>query len=99
MSQLNVNDSIQRHIARSLNEEFFDEHPSSFNIERTRLSKNIILFYDTQNPTTFLIRMFYDNFKEAIIYAKLYRYIIRDANLQIEVYRERNLLFLRKMLF
>lgn len=98
MSQLKVNDSIQRHITRLLTEEFFDEHPSSFNIERIRLSKNIILFIDTQIPDTFLIRMNYDNWKEANRYAKLYQYIIRDANLQIDVLRDRELLFLRKLL-
>lgn len=99
MSQLKVNDSIQRHLTRLLTEEFFDEHPASFNIERIRLSKTMIIFIDTQNTGTFLIRIVYDGWKEAKHYAKLYRYIIRDSNLQIDVLRDRNILFLRKLLF
>lgn len=99
MSQLKVNDAIDRHIARLLTEEFFDEHPSSFNIERIRLSSNIILFIDTQNPKTFLIRIAYPNWKECAKYSKLYQYIIRDSNLQIDCLRDRNILFLRRLLF
>lgn len=98
MSQLKVNDSIKRHITRILNEEFFDEHPNSFNLERIRLSKTTIIFIDTQTPKAFLIRIHYDHWKEAKQYVNLYRYIVRDGNLQIDVYRDRNVLFLRKML-
>jgi hypothetical protein len=99
MSQLKVNDAIDRHITRLLNEEFFDEHPNSFNIERIRLSKNIIIFIDTQTPETFMIRITYDHIKECQNYQKLYQYIIRDSNLQIDCMRDRNILFLRKLLF
>jgi len=99
MGQLKVNDAIQRHVTRLLNEEFFDEHPSSFNIERIRLSKTMIIFIDTQITGTFLIRIHFDSWKEALKYVKLYQYIIRDGNLQIDAYRDRNVLFLRKMLF
>lgn len=99
MSQLKVNDAIDRHVTRLLTEEFFDEHPNSFNIERIRLSKNIIIFIDTQTTGTFLIRITYDHIKECQMYTKLYQYIIRDSNLQIDVLRDRNTLFLRKLLF
>lgn len=99
MSQLKVNDAIDRHVTRLLTEEFFDEHPSSFNIERIRLSSNIILFIDTQTPGTFLLRIHYPNWKDCLKYSKLYQYIIRDSNLQIDVLRDRNILFLRKLLF
>lgn len=99
MGPLNINDAIERHRTRLLHEEFFDEHPNSFTVERIRLSKNIICFIDTQIPETFLIRITYDTIKECQNYSKLYQYIIRDGNLQIDCLRDRNVLFLRKMLF
>lgn len=99
MSQKTITDTIDHHIAKMHVEEFFDEHPFSFNIERIRLSKNIVIFLDCQNPKTFLIEINFDHFKEAINYSRQFRFILEETKSQIDLFRVRNKLFLRRLLY
>lgn len=98
MGQKTITDTIDHHIAKLHVEEFFDEHPFSFNVERFRISKNIVLFLDLQTINTFLIEINFDHFKEAIHYGKQIDYILKESNSQIDLFRVRNKLFLRRLL-
>lgn len=97
MSQISITETIARHIARNLNEEFFDEHIYSFNIERFRISKSMIIFLDLQTPESFLIELTYDTWKEAEMYGKQIQYILETTKIDVDLYRSRNKLFLRRL--
>lgn len=98
MSQKTITDTIDHHIAKLHIEEFFDEHPFSFNVERFRLSRNIVLFLDLQTPNTYLIEINFEHWKEAINYGKQFKYILKESKSQIDLFRVRNKLFLRRLL-
>lgn len=97
MSQISITETIARHIARNFNEEFFDEHPYSFNIERFRISKWIVIFLDLQNPESFLIELRFDSWKEAKNYGKQIQHILENSKIDVDLYRSINKLFLRRL--
>lgn len=99
MSQKTITDTIDHHIAKMHIEEFFDEHPFSFNVERFRLSDNIVLFLDLQTPETYLVEIYFKHFKEAIRMSKQFEYILKEINSKIDLFRVRNKLFLRRLLY
>jgi len=98
-------DSIDRRQANILNEEFFDEHSEwGADIIRYRLNENIVIFADPYYMSkTFLIEfrfhltktMVSNQYKEIKIMesglSKLLKYT------EVDVYRDRNKLFFRKL--
>jgi hypothetical protein len=84
-----------------LNEEFFDLHPQPWDVEKHCIlettSFRISLYLDVQNPDTFLVEILYQDwqsckYKEAMLGKVL-------ENSDVDVYRIRKKLFLRRLLF
>jgi len=106
MSELSIEDSIVSHVARTLNEEFFDEHPNPADIERVRISDTIVVFADQyQASKTFLVEITFPltkglkshGYKQVKTSLELLRNCLKFT--EVIVYRDRNKLFLRKLLF
>lgn len=91
------NDSTQPTYATVKNEEYYDLHPSPWDIEFVRITENIIAYIDHVNIETFLIEIRYDSWKEALKYEKLWVYMLRNSD--VEIYRSRKKLFLRRLMF
>jgi hypothetical protein len=98
MSQISITETIARHIARNFNEEFFDEHPNSFNVERFRISNWIVIFLDLEMPETFLLELRFENWKEAQRYGKQIHHILKNSKIDVDLYRSLDKLFLRRLL-
>ena len=79
------------------NEEYFDLHPSPWEIEKYEITKNISIYLDINNPETFLIEIHYTSWHEAKYKEDIFRYMLR--NVSLDLYRNRYKLFLRKLLF
>lgn len=96
MSQYN-NSSIVPSQATENNEDYFDLHPNPWDIERVEVSENIIAYIDPSNTETFLIELKFDRWQKAIKAEKLWKYMLRNAD--VDIYRNRSRLFLRRLLF
>ena len=106
MSDNHITDSIARQAAREMNEEFFDEHPFPFDIQRERISDNIIIYCDPLTVhKTWLVEITFPLTKLQIsqCFKQLKNTVSRIQKLfemhEVDVYHIRNKLFLRKLLF
>ncbi len=96
MSQI-TNSSIGPSQATQNNEDYYDLHPSPWDIEYTEIRNDIIAYIDPNNCETFLIELRYADWKSALKAEKLWKYMLRKTD--VDVYRNRKLLFLRRLLF
>lgn len=97
--------SIDRIRTRESNEEFFDQ-AWELNIERYRISDNVIIFCDPlQAAESFLIEISFpmtkglksSDFKKVNHSLDLITFILQST--EVDAYQDRNKLFLRKLLF
>lgn len=104
MSEFTISDSIASHVARTLNEEFFDEHPNPADIERVRISDTIVVYADQyQASKTFLVEIIFpmtkhmksSDYKQIKYSLELLRNCLKYT--EVICYRDRNKLFLRKL--
>ena len=91
------NSSIQPSQATFNNEEFFDLHPHPYNVDKYSISEDVKLYLDFDNPETFLVEIHFDNWQDAKFSEAKCRYIFKRSD--IDVYRMRKKLFLRRLLF
>ncbi len=91
------NSSIQHSQATQNNEEYFDLHPSPWDVERCEIRNDIIAYIDPNNIDTFLIEIKFQDWKSCLQAQKLWEYMLRNGD--VIVYRKRTKLFLRKLLF
>lgn len=92
------NFSTARYQAQMNNEEFFDLHPSPWDIEIYEPFQDIRIYYDPRNPETILIEIkfrYWERTNQAVV--KLDS-IFKSVDL-IDVYAIGKKLFLRKLLF
>lgn len=78
-----------------LNEEYFDLHPTPWDVETWEIREDLRIFYDHNNPETFLLEITFKHWKEAEFKRKVCLKIFKD----LDVYRINKKLFLRKLLF
>ncbi len=96
MSQ-NRNSSIASTQNKLRNEEFFDIHPSPWDVDVIEINESSRIFIDCNNPETFLVEIKFrhwteSKFKTAVLSQKF-------LNSDIDVYRIGKSLFLRRLLF
>jgi len=91
------NSSIQPSQATFNNEEYFDLHPHPYNVDKYFVKEDIIMYVDLDNPETFLVEIHFDNWQEAKHAEAKATYILKNSD--VDVYRNRKKLFLRRLLF
>lgn len=91
------NYSSARYQSQLNNEEFFDLHPQPWDVEIYEPFENVRIYYDKNNPETFLIEIKFRYWEETAQKEKILDSIF--SNRLTSVYRIRKKLFLRRLLF
>jgi len=96
MSQ-NSNSSIASTQNKSRNEEFFDIHPSPWDIDVIEINEKLRIFIDTNNLETFLVEIKFLHWTESKYKTAVLQQKFKDTD--VEVYRIGKSLFLRRLMF
>ena len=91
------NSSIQPSQSTVNNEEFYDLHPAPYNVDKYSIGKHIKLYVDFDNIETFLVEITFDSWQEAKYEEAKLTYLMKNSD--VDVYRNRKYLFLRRLLF
>jgi hypothetical protein len=91
------NSPIARNHNKYLNEEFFDLHPSPWEVDMIELTESVRIFIDTNNPETFLAEIKFRHWTESKFKTAVLQQKFRSSS--VDVYRIGKSLFLRRLLF
>ena len=83
--------------ANELNEEFFDLHPRPYDCQFFEINDKITVYLDLNNTDTWLVKIRFSTWQQSEKYEIRLRRLFENSN--VNIYRSRKLLFLRRLLF